>query len=217
MRIGIEVNGVLRNTIDKFKQVYEKVYLSEEKSDLLLRTYDLDLSGETSEISADTSFEYKIKSEVTSLDLIEHFSFQSKDELFSFLYEDSPMEIFGHAMSSEMLTFNYFNDFYKEFRDKNEIVIISDEVGKSKPATLFFLSKFSCLTEEIIFYNDKTKNNTLSKLDLIVTSDPNMIIDYRNKCDIIKYNTIYNSNVQHYLEINSLSELSEKIKKIKND
>lgn len=215
MRIGIEINGVLRDTIGKLSQVYEKKLIGINDNDLTTEVFELGATGNTEVIVTSSKFEYSINYPIDSLDLSKHFSFPNKEELFSFLYEDCPMEIFGHAMSSEMLTFNYLNDFYKEFRNEHDIVIISDEIGKSKPATLFFLSKFSSLPEEIIFYNDKTKNNVLSKFDLIVTSNPNMIIDYRNKCHVIKYITDYNSNVQHYLEINSLSEISEVVKKIK--
>lgn len=215
MRIGIEINGVLRDTIGKISQVYEKKLIDTNDDESVSNVFELDMSGNTEVSNPYSKFEYGINYPIDSLDLSKHFLFPDKEELFSFLYEDCPMEIFGHAMSSEMLTFNYLNDFYKEFRDENEIVIISDEIGKSKPATLFFLSKFSSLTEEIIFYNDKTKDNILSKFDLVVTSNPNMIIDYRNKCNIIKYVTNYNSETLHYLQINSLLELSETVKKIK--
>jgi hypothetical protein len=195
MRIGIEINGVLRDTMGKIKMTYEKFLINEDNED---------------------DFVHEIIEPINSLNLLEHFKFKNNDELFEFLYEDCPMEIFGHAMSSEMMTFNYLNDFYKEFRDDNEIVIISDEISKSKPSTLFFLSKFSCLIEEIIFYNEKTKDKILSSFDLIVTSNPKMIIDYRNKCYVIKYKTSYNNEISHPFEISSLSELSEVIKKIKN-
>lgn len=219
MRIGIEVNGVLRDTIEKFRQVYEKHMIennSEDDSYSNSNIYELDESGNTEEVESEETFEYKIVSDVTSLDLYSHFSFKSKEEYFSFLYEEFPMNIFGHAPSSEMTTFNEFNDFYTNFRDDNEIVIISDEMGKSKPATLFFLSKFSCLVENIIFYNSVTKDKILSSFDLIVTSNPDIIINYSDKLSIIKYDTVYNKQVKSEITINSLKELSEKVKEIQH-
>lgn len=201
MKIGIEINGVLRDTIGKFKMCYEKFLMPNE--------YNLDNNHD---------FEYKITEPINSLDLKNHFSFKNNEEFIEFMYEDCPMEIFGHAMSSEMLTFNYLNDFLNEQKKyNNEIYIISDEVGKSKPATLFFLSKFSCIAENYIFYNSKNRNKILSKFDLVVTSDPSIIIDYRNKLHIIKFETDYNKHINHNSEISSLSQLSEKIKKINND
>jgi len=216
MKIGIEVNGVLRDTIEKFKQVYEKFLIDSEQPELINQTYSLDLSGNTEENTESDLFNYEIKSEVTSLELMDHFSFPSKEEFFSFMYEESPMEIFGHSPSSEMTTFNELNDLYLELRDFHSITIISDEIGKSKPATLFFLSKFGCLVEYISFYNDVTKDEILSKFDLIVTSNPNIIINYKDLINVIKYKTKYNSNVICEHTITSIKELKDKIKKITN-
>lgn len=208
MKIGIEVNGVLRDTIEKFKQVYEKVMIEANQSELSNQTYELDMSGNTEDIPEVDNFEYEVISEVTSLNLMEHFSFKDKDEFFSFMYEEVPMEIFGHAPSSEMTTFNELNDLYVEVRDKHEITIISDEISKSKPATLFFLSKFGCLIEHVSFYNEITKDEILSKFDLIVTSNPDILINYEN---VIKYETTYNQHVSVKDSITSIKELKNKI------
>ena len=217
MRIGIEVNGVLRDTIEKFTQVYEKHMIGEnDQSELLPTTFEIDSDGNTHDINIEEIVKYEKLNEVDSLDLMSHFKFKSKEEYFSFMYEEFPMNIFGHAPSTEMTTFNDFNDFYTLFRDDNEIVIISDEMGKSKPATLFFLSKFGCLAENIIFYNTVTKDKVLSSFDLIVTSNPEIIINYSNSVKVIKYKTNYNKQVDAEFSIQSLKELDETIKKISN-
>jgi hypothetical protein len=218
MRIGIEVNGVLRDTIEKFKQVYEKHMIDEnlDESYVSPSTFEIDENGNTDTLVPQENFKYEIISDVTTLNLDEHFSFRSKEEYFSFIYEEFPMHIFGHAPSTEMTTFNDFNDFYTLFRDDNEITIISDEMGKSKPATLFFLSKFGCLVENIIFYNTVTKDKVLSSFDLIVTSNPDIIINYSDKLTVIKYDAVYNKQVKSEITINSLKELSEKVKEIQH-
>jgi hypothetical protein len=216
MKIGIEVNGVLRDTIEKFKQVYEKVMIDGNQPELSNQTYELDMSGNTEENLVIPEFNYEVISEVTSLNLMEHFRFKSKDEFFSFMYEESPMEIFGHSPSSEMTTFNELNDLYVELRDQHEITIISDEISKSKPSTLFFLSKFGCLIEHVSFYNEITKDEILSKFDLIVTSNPNIIINYKDLVNVIKYETKYNLDVISNHTITSIKELKDKIKEITN-
>ena len=218
MKIAIEINGVLRDTIEKFKQVYEKHMIDEDSDEsyVLPTTFSIDESGNTEYNEVEEKFEYRILGEVTSLDLSEHFSFRSKEDYFSFMYEEFPMHIFGHAPSTEMTTFNDLNDFYNEFRDEHEITIISDEMGKSKPASLFFLSKFGCLVENIIFYNSVTKDKVLSSFDLIVTSNPELIINYSNKVSVIKYNTLYNKQVDAKNSISRLRELAETIKSIAN-
>lgn len=214
MRIAIEVNGVLRDTIEKFKQVYEKHMIDEnlDESYVIPNVFNIDESGNTEQSEIEEKFDYKILGEVTSLNLIEHFNFRSKDEYFSFMYEEFPMHIFGHAPSTEMTSFNDLNDFYNEFRDEHDIVIISDEIGKSKPATLFFLSKFSCLIESVIFYNSVTKDKVLNDFDLIVTSNPEIIINYPNK--VIKFERNYNKQVDAKFTLSTLKKLAETIKQI---
>lgn len=213
MKIGIEINGVLRDTILKFRQVYEKVMIDTQDDENPSSTFQIDMSGNTEEEQTKPPFEYKIISDVNSLDLMSHFSFRDEDEFFSFIYEEHPMEIFGHSPSTEMLTFNILNDLYLELRDKHEIHIISDEINKSKPASLFFLSKFGCLVEHVSFYNEITKNDVLSKFDLIVTSNPDIIINYKNKVNVIKFETCYNANVMFENSISSIKDLKEKIRK----
>ena len=218
MKIAVEINGVLRDTIEKFKQVYEKHMIDENLDETYVNPniFEIDENGNEDKIVPEEHFEYKIISDVTSLILDEHFLFRSKEEYYSFMYEEFPMHIFGHAPSTEMTTFNDFNDFYTLFRDDNEITIVSDEMGKSKPATLFFLSKFGCLVENIIFYNTVTKDKVLSSFDLIVTSNPDIIINYSDKLTIIKYDSVYNKQVKSEITINSLKELSEKVKEIQH-
>ena len=88
-RIGIEINGVLRDTILKFTQLYEKYLI--EKSDVVNRTFELSFSGESSnevETTEEDDFVYEITSEVDSLELMSHFKFKNSEELFSFMYEE---------------------------------------------------------------------------------------------------------------------------------
>jgi hypothetical protein len=128
--------------------------IEENESDSNLKTFDIDMSGNTELVTEDEKFNYEIKSEVTSLNLMDHFVFKNEDELYSFTYEDFAMQIFGHAGSSETFTFNDLNELYLKYRDNNELLIVSDEMVKSKPASLFFLSKFGCLLEKIKFYSN---------------------------------------------------------------
>ena len=211
-KIGIEINGVLRDTIGKFTQVYEKHMI--EESDDGNKTYEIDLSGNTEENTVENNFEYKIINEVTSLELMSHFAFKDSDELYSFMYEDFVMQIFGHAGSTETFTFNELNDFYINFRDEYEIIIVSDEMGRSKPASLFFLSKFGCLVENIKFYSNSTLQNMWNGLDILVSANPKLIENAPENKTIVKYETPYNKNVKCEYEIDELKKLNEIIKNL---
>ena len=121
------------------------------------------------------------------------------------------MEIFGHASSTEYTGMNDLNDFYFDFRDKHEIILVSDEIGKSKPATLFYLSKFSCMIETIKFYSQQTKDSLWGSIDVLLTANPNLLLDIPNGKIVIKYDTNYNKDVDATHSINKFKEFSEKI------
>ena len=213
-KIGIEINGVLRDTIGKFTQLYEKHMIEENEIDNSLKTFDIDISGNTELISESEKFTYKIKSDVTSLNLMDHFNFKSEEELYSFTYEDFAMQIFGHAGSTETFTFNVLNEIYLKYRDNNELLIVSDEMGKSKPASLFFLSKFGCLVEKIKFYSNSTIKHMWDEVDVLLTSNPNLILEKPKDKIVVKYTTNYNKNIKSDYEVESLKDFDEVLQKL---
>jgi hypothetical protein len=219
-KIGIEINGVLRDTIGKFTELYEKHLVDSHFNESTDKTYEIEFSGNTDEVIElnenveVNNFEYKVLSPVTSLDLGSHFSFPSKDELYSFMYEEYTMELFGHAPSTEMLSFNLLNDIYYNLRDTYDLMIVSDEIGRSKPSSLFFLSKFGCLVEKVFFYSEITKNNMLGEVDILLTANPDLLLNKPDNKIIIKFITDYNKNIKSEYEISSLSDLELTIKKI---
>jgi hypothetical protein len=210
-KIGIEVNGVLRNTLGKIQQTYEKFLIENNSTE---KTYILDESGNTESIIQEEEFEYEVLGNIDSLNLLNHFKFKSDDELYEFLYQEFAMQIFGHAESSEMHTFHTLNDIYLKYRSTNDIVIVSDEIGKSKPATLFFLSKFGCQVEKVKFYSDTTKNSIWDEVDVLVSANPSLIEDHPENKVVIKFNTQYNKTNKSEHEISSLKELDECLQKL---
>lgn len=197
MRIGIEMNGVLRNTLKKIEEVYRKWYIENP-----FKEDDTD------------DFQYKIISEVTTLDIMNHLKFKDNDELYNFLYKEYTMEIFGHAGSVEYTGMNDLNDFYLDLRDRHDIVIVSDEIGKSKPASLFFLSKFGCLVESVKFYSESTINSLWDSIDILLTANPNLLLNHPTNKEVIKYETSYNEDIKTKLSISSIKELKQKIQEL---
>jgi hypothetical protein len=215
-KIGIDINGVLRDTVGKFTQLYEKHLIESSDEQFLGKTYDLDMSGNTEVIDVEVdTFKYEQISDVDSLELSKHFSFRSEEEFFSFMYEDYTMELFGHSPSTEMTTFNTLNDLYYDLRDENDLLIVSSEIGKSKPASLFFLSKFGCLLEKVVFFSQITKNSMWNEVDILLTADPTLLLEKPVDKIVVKFNTNYNKHIKCDFEISSLSEFGEIIKTLK--
>jgi len=217
MRIGIELNGVLRDTISKITQVYEK-HMVEEMAEEIIKTYETTVDSEDYvEMTFDeVDFKYEIKSPVTSLNLMDHFSFKDKDELYNFMYEEFPMQIFGHAPSTELTSFYDLNDIYYRLRDDHDLMIVSDEIGRSKPASLFFLSKFGCLIEKVKFYSNSTINSMWDEIDILLTSNPDLLLSYPDNKIIIKYETEYNKQINSEYSITKIKELEDVLNTILN-
>lgn len=199
MKIAIDVNGVLRDTFGKAEQVYQKFMIDDHIVE----------EGE------EDNFEYKLNLPVDSMDLINHFTFPKVEDLYDFFYVDFPMNIFGHAPSISANTFNVFNEIYEDLRDEHEVSIISDEIQKSKPATLFFLSKYGCLVENINFYSKITMESVMSKYDIILTANPDILSDENFNMIKVKYNTSYNNNIQSEYSIDELEEFKNLYKELK--
>jgi hypothetical protein len=196
MRIGVELNGVLRDTLKKIQQEYEKWYIE-------------------NPFKEESEFEYKVISDLTTLKILEHLSFKDEDELYNFLYKEHTMEIFGHAGSVENSSMMDFNEFYLNMRDEHDISIVSDEMGKSKPASLFFISKFGCLVETVKFYSETTINSMWDSVDVLLTANPQLLLNHPEGKIVIKYDTSYNSEINTEHSISKLKEFEDKIKEIK--
>jgi len=196
MRIAIEINGVLRDTLKKIQQEYEKWYIN--------NPFD----------EGDDDFKYEVLSDLNSLDIAKHLKFKNDDELYDFLYKEHTMEIFGHAGSIEPSGLLEFNEFYLDMREEHDILIVSDEIGKSKPASLFFISKFGCLVETVKFYSESTINSLWESVDILLTANPNLLLNHPKNKIVIKFNTTYNETIDTEHNISSLKELKTKIQEI---
>jgi hypothetical protein len=197
MRIGIELNGVLRDTLKKIQQEYEKWYIENPFKE-----------------EGEEEFEYQVISDLTTLNIMNHLKFKNEDELYDFLYKEHTMEIFGHSGSVEISSMTDFNEFYLDIRDNHDVLIVSDEMGKSKPASLFFISKFGCLVETVKFYSESTINLMWDSIDVLLTANPKLLLNHPEGKTIIKFNTIYNSEINNEHSISNIKELKSKIKEI---
>lgn len=208
MRIAFDINGVLRDTFLKAEQLYQKFYIDEFEEEKT-SSYNEETEEFTEEIVKD-DFKYELNLPVKSLDnLEEYFRFKDKEDLFNFFYVDFPMQIFGHAPSISGNTFNVLNDIYEELREKHELLIVSDEIQKSKPASLFFLSKYGSLIEKIKFYSNITIDSMWDEVDILVTANPNHIINSPEGKIIIKYKTTYNEEIDSEFTIENLEDFKK--------
>ena len=186
MKIGIEINGVLREIVTKMEQVYQKYLIDE--------------------MDEDSTFVYEMDLPVTSFDFSKHFKFRNDDEYYSFLYEEFVMQLFGHAPSTENSTFYDYDEIYQKHKENHRFILFSNDIGKAKPATLFFISKFACQCDKIVFVTKFNEHEFLDEVDMIVTTSPILLSENYNKI-MVKYEMPYNKDIDTELTISNFKEL----------
>ncbi len=178
MKIGITINEVLRDFIGQFAYTYKK-YI-----------------GETN-----------IKEEdVKRFDLLEYFKFNDINDLNRFLYIEAALEVFGHADQLHDGIMNHFNHFLMDIKDltDHKIEIVSMEVDKSIPSTLFFLSKLGCKIENIRFVPKHI--NKWDGIDVLITANPTALENKPAGKISVKVKSSYNQDIKADFEIDSLLE-----------
>ena len=147
--------------------------------------------------------------EITDLDLSKFLDFNSEEELLEFIYVECPMEIFGHGGDNNKNIFNIFNRYYQENKLLNNIRLVSDEIEKARPATMFFLAKNGVVSDELRFYNINQIKGLWEDTDLFITSDPEILKNKPNRGKTIKIETEYNKDIDSDYVINSFDEVFE--------
>lgn len=189
MRINISIDGVLRNFLQKFEYHYHDYYLNND-----VETQD------------ENSFKYEVNRPIHTID---DFKFQSKDEMDVFMYLEFPLEIFGHAGLNTSTSMSDLNKIIFENKKCTFTLIGLDEYGKSKPSTLFFLSKNGFLGNNIKFITTDNIKKEWKNCDIWITDNKDIIdrCPINKKC--YKFNTQYNNHFTYKNEINKLKELEE--------
>ena len=190
-KVFISVSGVLRDTIAKISSEYRKYYIETELEE-----------------GSEESFEYNMILPVDTCNLINHYMFQSEDEFKNFLFIEFAMEIFGHSAPVYSGVFRDLADLLKDHKDL-EITIVSDELGKGKPATLFFLSKNSCYVNDYSFYKKQNLSEKWEECDIWITSDCEVINTKPDGKTVIKVLTDYNKELESDYTIEKLNEVKD--------
>lgn len=176
MKIGITLNEVIRDFIGQFKYVYGKYHGLQMDDD----------------------------DEVDKWDLIKFFPFPNEKKLNEFLYSEAPMEIFAHADQLHNNIGPILNKFISEINDEeeHEVIIISRDAHKSRPSTLFFLSKLGFTGNNIKFVTDTVKK--WDDIDVLVTANP-IALEAKPEGKVsVKINASYNTDTEADFSLDSI-------------
>lgn len=189
MEVYISINGVLRNLIQKFEYHYNNNFL------------DAEIEVEEGQ----TPFDYRIIYPLRNDNLLDCFRFESKEEFNNFLFVDYPLEIFGHSTLSYPAAMMDLNKMIYENPEINFTIVGMDEFGKAKSSTLFFLSKYSFLGNNIKFIKSEDINKAWEKCDIWITDDYEIIKSCPNNKSAVKFLTDFNYYFTHKNETNKIN------------
>tara|TARA_R110001592_G_scaffold339867_1_gene627790 strand:+ start:69 stop:644 length:576 start_codon:yes stop_codon:yes gene_type:complete len=187
MNITISINEVLRNVLGKFQTVYEKYH------------------------------EKELENDIVTPNLLDYVDFETQEELFDFLYEEAPMEIFGQAKETEINIISHLVDLYKNLPNGYRLRLVSDDFGRGKAATLWFLAKYGVVVDEIVFYSIKNLDYVWSLTDIFITSDVDIIESKPKDKKLVILNKIYNESFSGDLKIDSLKDVVSFEKLLNNE
>lgn len=210
MEIYININGVLRNIIQKFEYHYIDYFLEsdEEDNDFIELDDDGEVIKETTTL-VKTKFEYGLKGDVKNDNLFNHYKFQSIEEFENFIYLEYPVEIFGHAGISYPSVITDLNKFIHDNKEHNITIVGIDELGRAKPSTLFFLSRNGCLADNVKFIKSENVMDAWQDCDVWVT-DSLDVLECRPKDKMgIKFKTNFNEHFTNPIEIDKLTEIEK--------
>jgi hypothetical protein len=211
MIIGITINNILRNHIEKLSEAYEAVTLKKpiepinpfELYDSFPKEEDDDL--EFSEFDENNQSD----GETSDTDLGMAGNDVSFD-VYEFMYMDAAFEVFGRCEQSED---NIISKLATLKNSEVELILLNKESPRSKCATLFFLSKTNFDLNRIAF-PDQFKDFG-NYCDVIVTDNPRILESIPAGKIIIKVQNQFNVDYKADFTILKTSELFDIIEDVK--
>lgn len=191
LRIGIDVNEVLRARWLQFDKFYVQEFGEEGIPEREPYVYDLyenykweDKKEEINILNEDlpediNPLDYQIDNE-TGEAPVDHMAFKKeKKELTAreiynrFMFEDFLFEIHGSAPIMYKQMDLHVEKFYKKYNDFADFTILSEENWFSIPPTLFFLSKIMSRFKNYRFVEEKSE--MWNDIDILITTDPEIL------------------------------------------
>lgn len=174
LKIGIDINDVIRDFSNNFLRVYKGYY---------------DQSTEMTE------------NDINSLNYFECFDFEDNDDYMNFRYSEYVFELYGNAKVVDIKLPVKFNEWVSktltelDVSEDPEIVLFSPfEQGASIQATLGFLSKNLMRVREYYFPIDSI--DIFNRCDIVITANPRLINECPDGKTVVKINKKYNEDCE---------------------
>lgn len=220
MKIGVSIDGVLRDLFGKIEDTHQKYFPSENDEHIKVLDYDFDKwltfpEEETKQAELEFNPEFNEDQFLTEEQDLTFNNNINKVTVEEFLYEKCTLEIFGYANEEIHSVVESLNQIIIE-NPEHEFIIISREIGMSIPSTFFFLSKTKCMCQNIKFV--KEYESVWDHVDVMITDHPKIINSKLKDKICVKIEKEFNKlNVQSNINIKSIKEIDRDfIKNLEN-
>jgi len=215
MKIGISVNGTLRDFFGRIETTHTKYFNPEDGQEVQVKDYDLEKwlwfpkeEVVRKEMEFNPNFNVKefLADENSENQLVEVVDDEITVE--DFVYDKCCLEIFGYANGSidgAVQSINELELHLKMIGKNHDIIITSREAGRSVPATLFFLSKTGCMIQDIKFTMGTT--DCWQFVDVMITDHPEILNSKPEGKKVIKIEKPFNQEISADYTIRSVKEL----------
>jgi len=215
MKIGVSIDGVLRDFLGQVKETHLKYFPTiEGEEEIEVSDYELDKwvtfpEEEVKQGEVEFNPDFDEESFLESKEETELTEVKDKVTLDEFLYERCTVEIFGYAEESISSAVETLNQLILD-NPRHEFILISREGGMAIPSTLFFLAKTKSTCPNIKFVTEYSK--VWDYVDVMVTDHPKII----NTKPLEKINIVidkeYNKKVvQSGHRIKTIKEIDERL------
>ena len=214
MKIGISVNGVLRDFFGRIETTHTKYFNPEDGQEVQVKDYDLEKwlwfpkeEIVRKEMEFNPNFDVKefLANENSDNQLVEVMDDEITVE--DFVYDKCCLEIFGYAneiIDGAVQSINDLELHLKMIGKEHEIIITSREAGRSVPATLFFLSKTGCMIQNVKFTMGTT--DCWQFVDVMITDHPEILNSKPEGKKVIKIEKPFNQDISADYTVKSVKE-----------
>lgn len=215
--LAIGIDGVLRDLFGQFDTYYRREFIKNEALVHMDENFNYMEKEDTEEDQANVRnlIDEKINLPLDTYDLLNHYHFESREDLNRFLYVDCAFQIFASAplLHKTMDSAN----FLQVFGDSTElfdVVLFAKCKDTSISSTYHFLSKHGCKIRNIKFVDDY--DDVWDWADVTISDSPEIFETKPDDKKSIKISYMYNSYSDSDYSFDSLNDIKNEkfIKKL---
>jgi hypothetical protein len=214
MRIGVSIDGVIRDLLGQIEETHKKYFYNENEDPINVKDYDLEKwvtfpDEESTEGEMEFNPEFNEETFLESEDDIKLVKVTKRVTLEEFLYEKCTVEIFGYADETISSAVETLNQLILN-NPRHEFILLSREGGLAIPSTLFFLAKTKSICSNIKFVTEYGK--VWDYVDVMITDHPKILnLKPKNKLSVV-IDKPYNESInQSGVRIKTIKEIDERV------